>query len=204
MRVTAKTKTRTRRRILDAACKLFGKRGFADTTTRDIAQAARIAAGTVFNYFPSKEALAMSLISDALEVAETDFLEKHRGDEAIEEALFLYILCGLRRLEPYRSFVGPTFETALSPFARAKHCEDAQRLRIRHLEQTNEILADRGIPELSFVAAHMYWTLYLGVVGFWTRDASPGQEDTLVVLDESIRLFAASLAAAPNPTEVLA
>ena len=39
------------------------------------------------------------------------------------------------------------------------------------------------------MAMHLYWTLYLGVLAFWSRDESPNQEETLVILDQSLRLF---------------
>ncbi len=67
MRVTAEAKLATRRRILDAARDCFSKAGFEAATTRDIAAAAGIAAGTLFNYFPAKEAIAMALVAEALE-----------------------------------------------------------------------------------------------------------------------------------------
>ena len=50
MRVTAETKRVTRERILAAARELFDSQGFDNTTTRDIAAAAGIATGTLFNY----------------------------------------------------------------------------------------------------------------------------------------------------------
>ena len=49
MRVTAETKVRTRDEIVLVARELFAKKGFADTTTRDIAASAGIAVGTLFN-----------------------------------------------------------------------------------------------------------------------------------------------------------
>ena len=36
---------------------------------------------------------------------------------------------------------------------------------------------------LTPVALQMYWTLYLGVLSFWTNDKSPKQEDTLALED---------------------
>ena len=40
--------------------------GFDAATTREIATAARIAAGTLFNYFPTKEAIAVALAAEAM------------------------------------------------------------------------------------------------------------------------------------------
>ncbi len=62
MRVTEKTKLRTRERIVDAARKLFDDKGFERATTRDISIEAGIAAGTLFNYFSSKEALSLTIL----------------------------------------------------------------------------------------------------------------------------------------------
>jgi AcrR family transcriptional regulator len=50
-------KEQTRQAILDAAAELFAARGFDAVTVADVAQAAEVSVGTVFNYFPAKEDL---------------------------------------------------------------------------------------------------------------------------------------------------
>jgi AcrR family transcriptional regulator len=65
-RWTAETKAGRRERggaILDAARTLFARRGFEATTMRDIADAAGIAAGNLYRYFPSKDAMAAEILS---------------------------------------------------------------------------------------------------------------------------------------------
>ncbi len=47
--------------ILDAAVALFAERGFYGTTVPDIATKAKVGAGTIYRYFPSKEALVNEL-----------------------------------------------------------------------------------------------------------------------------------------------
>ncbi len=196
MRVTAAKKQETGRRIVACARKLFSDNGFEKTTTRDIAEAAGVAAGTVFNYFPSKEALAMTIVDEALDEAAVEFESRLRGDEALDEALFAHVAVGLRHLAPHRNYVGQVLETALSPFAREAACEQAQQFRVSHLETVRELIASRGLPTTqapSAMTMHLYWTLYLGVLSFWAADESPNREDTLVVLDQSMRLFVESL-----------
>src|ERR1043165_5952529 len=51
-----------RRTILDAAESVFGARGFADARMVEIAQKAGLAAGTLYNYFDSKERIFRALI----------------------------------------------------------------------------------------------------------------------------------------------
>jgi AcrR family transcriptional regulator len=44
-----------RERLFRAALRLFGAKGFVETTVEDITEAADLGKGTFFNYFPSKE-----------------------------------------------------------------------------------------------------------------------------------------------------
>ncbi len=50
-----------REQLLSAALALFGERGYAGTSTRSIAEAAGVAEGLVYHYFPTKEALLLEL-----------------------------------------------------------------------------------------------------------------------------------------------
>ncbi|QWF85405.1 TetR/AcrR family transcriptional regulator [Amycolatopsis sp. CA-230715] len=57
-------KNQTRKAIAEEAARLFGERGFEAVTIAEIADAADVAVGTVFNYFRSKEALFFDLADD--------------------------------------------------------------------------------------------------------------------------------------------
>lgn len=202
MRVSKETKEKTRQKIVDTARDLFTHKGFEQATTRDLAAQAGIAVGTLFNYFPSKEALGMEIIAEALESGRQEYVALRRGSESLEEELFLFAITGLNELKPHRAYLAPVVESALSPFANSRGNETGERVRIEHLEDVAAIVsahARTGQP--SFVAIHLYWALYLGVLAFWSQDESPDQEDTLVLLDQSMRLFVASLDSNQSRTE---
>src|SRR5262252_6333610 len=59
-------KQKTRKAILKAALDLFARRGFYRTTTKAISRKARIAEGTLFNYFQTKEDLALYFFEQEL------------------------------------------------------------------------------------------------------------------------------------------
>ena len=59
-------KSRTRQELVDAATKLFATRGFDETTTEDIAEAADVSQRTFFRHFPSKEAALYGDMDDLL------------------------------------------------------------------------------------------------------------------------------------------
>ncbi|MBC6421929.1 MAG: TetR/AcrR family transcriptional regulator [Hormoscilla sp. SP5CHS1] len=54
---------KTRTRILQAAQRLFAHKGYDGTTTRDLAQAAGVAEGTIFRHFDSKKAILIEIAS---------------------------------------------------------------------------------------------------------------------------------------------
>jgi AcrR family transcriptional regulator len=49
--------------ILNAATEVFAQKGFARATTRDVAKAAGIAEGTIYNYFENKTALLLGILN---------------------------------------------------------------------------------------------------------------------------------------------
>ena len=191
MRITAEAKTATRERIIKAAAKLFARQGYANATTRDIAEKAGIATGTLFNYFESKEAIVAALISEALASAQEE-IEK-RDDETLEEELFSFVWAELFALADYRKFLAEAAETILSPLRRYSKESAGDSIRSNHLEAVEQILVHHGITPPTAVTMQLYWTLYLGVFAHWATDDSPKQEDTLALLDQSLKLFIAAL-----------
>jgi len=67
-------------RILAAAAKLFTRQGFHGTSTRDIAAEAGVSLGNIYNYFPTKESIFVSLL-------ETYEKEYFRPDQPLIKAL---------------------------------------------------------------------------------------------------------------------
>jgi AcrR family transcriptional regulator len=188
MRVTAETKAATRQRILDAARRLFAEKGFEPTTTRDIAHAAGIATGTLFNYFATKEAIVACQAGEAIEGAFADFERRAPDGASLDEDLFAFIAAGLRRLKPMRRQLPSLLQTSLSPLVDVPP-EEVASLRVMHLETVTRLADKHGHRELSPVALQLYWTLYAGLLAFWANDGSPRQEDTLALLDQSLGMF---------------
>lgn len=195
MRITAEAKAETAERILESAANLFTSAGWENTTTREIASAAGIATGTLFNYFPCKEAIAAALISDALEKVDQKFEARSRPrQESLEEELFSFIWSGFKKLRRYRGFLAPAAEIIFSPLVRQSGGRSGDAIRVRHLEAVEQIIAGHGVEgPLPALTMQLYWTLYLGVFAYWAADDSPHQEDTLALLDQSLKIFLATL-----------
>lgn len=185
MRITAEEKAATRKRILTAAKQLFRTRGFHAATTRDIAQEVGIAAGTMFNYFPSKESIVVELAVELLAKAKAEF-EKNRRTTGLAEELFASIAIQLRALRGIRKSIRPLLDTGLSN----SDDETSAELRRGLVEHFDGILARHGFPEPSVIQQNILWSLYVGVLTHWGHDESPKQEDSLALMDQSIRMFA--------------
>ncbi|NJK28018.1 MAG: TetR/AcrR family transcriptional regulator [Coleofasciculaceae cyanobacterium SM2_3_26] len=68
------TDSDTRARILESAQQLFAHRGFDGTTTRDLAQAAGVAEGTLFRHFANKKAILVEVATQGWVELLTDLL----------------------------------------------------------------------------------------------------------------------------------
>ncbi len=68
------TEEDTRARILQAALKLFARKGYDGTTTKDLANSAKVAEGTLFRYFPNKKAILIEVATSGWVEILTDLL----------------------------------------------------------------------------------------------------------------------------------
>ncbi len=68
------SEAQTRNRILQAAQRLFAAQGFDGTTTRDLAQAAGVAEGTLFRHFSNKKAILVEVATQGWVEILTDLL----------------------------------------------------------------------------------------------------------------------------------
>jgi AcrR family transcriptional regulator len=73
--------------ILAAAIKVFGKKGFAATCVEDIAMAAKIAKGTVYLYFKSKEDIYATAVQMAIDRLQVLTAERVAGTKGIREQI---------------------------------------------------------------------------------------------------------------------
>ena len=81
--------------ILDAAARLFAEKGFHRTTTKDIAEAADVSEGTLYNYFENKEDMLLGIMSRLVETQHlTASLIWSIPDDARE---FLYTMLSQRK-----------------------------------------------------------------------------------------------------------
>ena len=160
---------KTLRKILDAALLEFGQRGFHDSSIVGITSRAKVALGTFYTYFDSKEAVFAALVRDMSRQVRDHVAPDIEGaaDEIDRERLALasYLRFVFDHKEVYRiideaEFVDPAgfrthYETAAARIAArleeatAKGA-DARRRRARHRSPRLGDHGDERVPRPAF------------------------------------------------------
>jgi AcrR family transcriptional regulator len=191
-----RNKEETKERILKAALELFRERGLDGTTTKRISNRAGIAQGTLFNYFKTKEDLALYFFQKETE----NLIKWFRADARLQKAplpekLFAILHRQLEYLEPYEDFIGAVFCRSLQPASSLNPLSfESQEMRLKYLRFIREILAgaeQKGeIPRVGDLGAYAVGLFYLGVVTHWLHDSSRGKQKTLALLDRALNIGA--------------
>ena len=190
----AANKDKTKQAILEAALHLFAEKGFYHTTTKAISKKAGIAEGTLFNYFQTKEDLALYFFERELDTV----IEWYEGDArirraALPEKLFAIIQQSLDRLAPYEEFIGAVYLRSLMPASKLSPWQlQNQERHLRYLRFIRNILADAGaaeeIPPFGDFGAYAFGLLHMAMITYWLQDRSRGKEQTLALLDRCLKL----------------
>jgi AcrR family transcriptional regulator len=86
-----RNKLEKRARIVAAARRLFGEKGFQETTTQEIAEAADIGIGTLFLYARSKEDLLVMVFRDEMiETAHAAFARLRPGEPLLDQLMRVF------------------------------------------------------------------------------------------------------------------
>jgi AcrR family transcriptional regulator len=187
-------------RILEAALHLFENRGFHATTTKAIAERAGVAEGTIFNYFETKEDIAVHFFEREVDHAiETVRKSTHLRGAPLEEKLFALVQSQIDYLAPYERFIGEAFVAALRPSSPLVTNARSRELNARYVgfvqELIEESFGDRRPTLAAWLAPQAFWLFYLMVLLYWLNDTSPGKQSTWSLLDGSLRTGVALLRA---------
>jgi len=178
-------------RILQAALALFRKRGFENTTMREIAQESKVALGAAYYYFDSKDALVMGFYERAQQELDPLVREALAGKQGLEERLRAAIDVKFHYFAPNRKLMGALSahidpQHPLSPFSEATR---ALRERdIRFFAAAVEGSKTRVPTDLKLHLPRVLWLYQMGLILFWVYDSSTAQTRTKHLLQKSLSI----------------
>jgi AcrR family transcriptional regulator len=183
---------RTKDLILEKALELFRKRGFEVTTMREIAQAAKVATGAAYYYFPSKEAIVAAYYDEVQRLHAVKVREELLEKEGLGPRLACVMHSKLDILWVDRKLLGALFRYSgepghpLSVFGKATEAQ-----RKQSMEVFREALAGIEIgEELKEVLPWGMWLLHLGMILYFIHDDSEGQGRTHRLVDRFAGMLA--------------
>lgn len=181
----------TRRRILDSALALFRKRGFDETTMRDIAREADVALGSAYYYFDSKDAIVMAFYQRTQEELVPVVAEVLSRAHAFKQRLAAVIRVKLDYCAPNRhlmaalaSHIDP--HHPLSPFS-----EQTRAIRDADTRFFESALEGSDIKVPDDLATHLprlLWLYQMGLLLFWVYDRSPRQWRTTQLFEKTLSI----------------
>jgi AcrR family transcriptional regulator len=104
----------TREKLYRTAMELFAKRGFFETTTEDITEAADVGQGTFFNYFPTKSHVLLVLSEKQLGKVQAAAQQAETGDLSIREVFRRFIHAIVEELAPSQALTRSLLTTFVS------------------------------------------------------------------------------------------
>ena len=163
---------RTRRKILDAALYEFGGRGFSDASIVGITSRAKVALGTFYTYFDSKEEVFRAVVGDLSDLVRTRVapMLEGEGDAIDRERRALAALLELiaSRKQVYRIIDEAEF---VDPAGYERHYTGAaERIgrRLREAASAGEVVAEESdfaeeVRTWAIMGANVFVGLRFGV-----------------------------------------
>ncbi len=200
MKVSREQKEQNRQRIIRAATELITEKGVKAATMQKISRLAALGDATIYNYFPTKNAILLAYYGDRLE----DCIERLQVIEGFDEytlseKLQSFMETSFDLYLADREFVAQSFKTVFLSFSLDR--KPLQPLQGRFSEVLHEFFRtaeETGeIPGMVFkdVLYQLFWEYYLGMVLYWLKDQSEQFNQTSQLLDQSLGLIYAVLQA---------
>ncbi len=173
----------TRQRIVDTALALFEQRGFAETTLRDIADAADISIGLTYRYFRRKEELVLALYEQlsADVAAKVKLPEGTVGERwaALERTRF-------KVLAPHRRTLLALVQAALDPEGELGVLSPATVTVRERWRSLHRAVIDGATGKPPAALAELLYGVDLMLVIFWTQDRTASAKGIAKATSEAI------------------
>jgi outer membrane protein TolC/AcrR family transcriptional regulator len=133
---------RKRAAILDAARRVFSRKGYAETAVEDVADEAHVAKGTLYLYFKSKEELYMAVLAGDLRQMTADARTEMDRAEGFREKLRAFFRVRLEFARAHEDFYRIYLAEYGSMFVKAPVSREVMQLFRANMRQVAQVVED--------------------------------------------------------------
>ncbi|MBK8240461.1 MAG: TetR/AcrR family transcriptional regulator [Deltaproteobacteria bacterium] len=189
----------TKQRILDCALASFRKHGVAQTTMRDVAEAAGMSLGAAYHYFPSKDAIVAGYFEWMQDEHERRLADAPPGSVAarlqrVLETKIEIVRKDRKIIDAQLGHLGDPSDP-LSLFS-----DETASLRRRSIALFERVFEGTGAsPQLHALAGYAAWLVHLGILFAMVQDRSRDQRWVRLLISSASELFGLAMAFADTP-----
>ncbi|BBD09283.1 TetR/AcrR family transcriptional regulator [Desulfovibrio ferrophilus] len=200
MKISQEKKIENRQAIIQSAVELVIEKGLKAATMRGIARGAGCGDATIYNYFPTKEAILYAYYEDRFTAAVSDY-EGIDGlaEYTLQERLQAFFEVFLDGCLADREFLQATFKDIFfSMPPNPKALRPVRECFFGIVNQAFEAAQGNGeLEEQMFgdLLARFFWDYFLGIVAYWLRDDSEQFAATSSLIDKTMGLACAMIKA---------
>lgn len=187
-------KVAVRRQIVSKGIELFSRHGMENVTVEQIAEAADIGKGTIYNYFQTKEDIVVAFMMQ-LELRLQACVKDVAGmNGSLESILAEFIRLQFRKKRRYhrfvRVFLAQMFTESFLPYMveMQKAIDPPMEKLFQGLQRRALLRSDVNVAELIVV----FKTVQLGLTALWAVEGPPFRA-TEFVLQREMKLFCEGL-----------
>jgi AcrR family transcriptional regulator len=188
-----KNKITKRKCILEAAIRLFSKKGYQQTSIEELAREAGIGKGTVYSYFQTKKDIVRAFCEDELEFTREELTNNTNPDTPLKEQLMIFFMAEFKHLCRNKEFGRLYLQEKVFP--KEQHSDEDLEMQNRYFEllfpiyhkaqEQGELSKDL---QLLHISGHFY-ALYLLMTSCWFNGMIPTEnieEAMSTMLDQVI------------------
>jgi AcrR family transcriptional regulator len=182
----------TRASILSHAIGRFREKGFDLTTMRDVADAADLAIGAAYYYFPSKEAIVQAYYDDVqAEHARRVGSALTEGKLNLEQRLRIAFHTKFDILAHDRKLLGALFRYSADPgHPLSVFGPTSGPIREASMNVFKAAIGDEKLPDdIRAILPVALWAAHMGILLYFIYDQSPEQAQTRKLIDGVTRMI---------------
>lgn len=190
-------KTETRERIISAAIRVFSERGIETATVDEIASAADVGKGTIYNYFQTKEEIVVAFLIQIERKVQKRVAAFSYAAGPLKSVLASFLEFQLKLKRPHYQFVRVFFAqmfargSASSPWIRELQTVIDAPLHdfFSTLQQRGLVREDVSLQDL----VQLFKMAHVGLMTTWVMEGPPWRA-THRLLQEQMKVFCEGIA----------